>query len=121
MILSEYKYHKSIFKAALSVGINHNIAIKWFIQGQMGNHHFRDFYCGISRINKSNGSVDFKSSTVGVDSTSKVGEFEEDYKISKYGDGWSYTTYVGGEKVFLISNELDNLKKKVVDKKLPLN
>ena len=120
-ILSEYKYHKSIFKAASNVGINHHIAIKWFIQGQRGNPHFRDFYCGISRINNLKEETDFKKLSIKDDSTSKISEFEDDYKISRYGDGWSYTTYADGKKIFLISNELDTLKKKVTDKKLPLN
>lgn len=120
-VLSEYKTHKSIFKAALSAGINHQIAIKWFIQGQMGNPHFRDFYCGISRINNLKENADFESSAIGDDAASTISEFEGDYKISEYGDGWSYTTYIGGEKIFIISNELDTLKKKVADKRLPLN
>ena len=113
-ILSEYRIHKSIFKATLNVGISYNVAIKWFIQGQMGNPHFRDFYSGISRINNN------KSLPV-EDETSKITDFEDDFKISKYGDGWSYTTYVDGKKVFLISNELDSLKKKIADRKLPFN
>ena len=46
---------------------------------------------------------------------------EKDYIISQYGDGWSYKTFIDGEKIFLISNDLDNLKKKVKAKRLPLD
>ena len=45
---------------------------------------------------------------------------DSDFIISEYGDGWSYKTYVNGEKIFLIANELDDLKNKVRSQNLPL-
>lgn len=120
-ILKEYKHQKSIFKAALNLGINYNLAVKWFIQGQLGNPQFRDFYCGVYRINNSDADVSFNQHGVTEEIAPQVNELEGDYKISQYGDGWSYTTYVDGEKIFIISDELDTLKKKIIDKHLPLN
>ncbi|WP_407412830.1 hypothetical protein [Methanobrevibacter sp.] len=119
-ILEAYKHHKSIFKAVSNFGINYNLAIKWFIQGQLGNPQFRDFYCGIYSINNYNEDVSFDYHSVTEEIVPQVNELEGDYKISQYGTGWSYTTYVEGEKIFIISNELDALKKKVLDKNLPL-
>lgn len=120
-ILEEYKHHKSIFTAASNLGINYNLAVKWFIQGQLGNPQFRDFYCGVYRINNSDADVSFNQHGVTEEIAPQVNELEGDYKISQYGDGWSYTTYVDGEKIFIISDELDTLKKKIIDKHLPLN
>ena len=50
-------------------------------------------------------------------------DFKQDgeYIISEYGDGWSYKTYIDGEKIFIISNELETLKMKVRNKRLPLD
>lgn len=120
-ILKEYKHQKSIFKAASNLGINYNLAVKWFIQGQLGNPQFRDFYSGVYRINNSDADVSFNQHGVTEEIAPQVNELEGDYKISQYGDGWSYTTYVDGEKIFIISDELDTLKKKIIDKHLPLN
>ena len=39
----------------------------------------------------------------------------------RYGDGWSYKSYVNGEKIFLIVNELDDLKNKVKSKNLSID
>lgn len=120
-VLSEYKYHKSIFKAASVAGVNHRTAIKWFIQGQLGNPQFRNFYCGISRIN-ANSKVNVSYDNPMLEEiTPERDDFHEDYKISQYGDGWSYTTYVDDKKIFVISDELETLKKKVIDQNLPLN
>jgi hypothetical protein len=114
-IIGEYKYHKSIFKAASNIGINHKTAIKWFIQGQLGNPQFSDFYKAISRLNN---EVSPESQDV---AEKAVPQIEGEYVISQYGDGWSYTTYVGGEKIFIISDDLDGLKRKVADRNLPLD
>ena len=120
-LLEEYKHHESIFKAASNAGINYNIAIKWFIQGQLGNPQFRDFYLGIYRINNSKEDVSFEPPAITPEVVPQLDETDGDYKISQYGTGWSYTAYVGGEKIFIISDELDTLKKKIHDRNLPLN
>lgn len=120
-LLGEYEHHKSIFKASSNLGINYNLAIKWFIQGQRGNPQFRDFYCGVYRINNLNNNSSFEAPSLTEEVAPQVNELEGDYKISQYGNGWSYTTYVNGEKIFVISDELDDLKKKIVDMNLPLN
>lgn len=113
-LLNEYYKHESIFKAASILGLNTNIVMKWYIQGQKGNLQFKYFYLRINHINNLGNSDE-------EDEVSFEGEFDDDYVISRYGDGWSYTCYVGGEKVFLISDDLENLKNKVQSQNLPLN
>ena len=46
-IIREYKIHKSIFKAASNVGIDLDVIMNWYVQGQMGNSNFRGFYVAI--------------------------------------------------------------------------
>lgn len=112
-ILNEYHKHKSIFKAASVLGLNQNMVLKWYIQGQRGNLQFRSFYLRINHINNLKNTVE--------EPVVFNEEICEDHKISRYGDGWSYTTYVDGEKVCLISDDLENLKNKVKSQNLPLN
>ena len=85
----------------------------------MGNPNFRSFFLAIEGINSNN------DESVGEnwDSDCEIDlkDFDGDYVISQYGDGWSYKTYVDGEKIFIISNELESLKKKVKDKHLPID
>ena len=123
-VLNGYKESRSIFKSADIVGINPNVAINWYVQGQLGNPHFRGFYLLIQHINDSS---EFK---VNADSSKEVAQeeisegvfdVEGDYAISEYGDGWSYKAFIDGEKVFLISDDLSKLKKKVRDRNLPLD
>lgn len=113
MILSyinEYKKCKSFFKTSSKTGIDQNVAMNWYIQGQLENPKFRGFYLIIKSIND-NDDV----------SSSESDDLGGEYIISEYGDGWSYKTFVNGEKIFLIANELDDLKKKVKAKGLPLD
>lgn len=119
-LLNEYYKHKSIFKAAYILDLDLNMVMKWYIQGQRGNLQFKSFYLRINHINNLRSADEEVSSADEVDS-SLDDEFCEDYVISRYGDGWSYTCYVDGEKVFLISGDLDNLKSKVKSQNLPLN
>ena len=116
LILKEYFNHKSLFKSASIVGISPKIAFKWYIQGQMGNPQFRIFYLRINYINNrkpiENGELPMEELPQELDGA---------YEVSNYGDGWSYTTYVDGEKIFIISNDLDSLKKKVEANNLPIN
>ena len=39
----------------------------------------------------------------------------------RYEGGWSYKSYVNGEKIFLIVNELDDLKNMVKSKNLSID
>ena len=115
-ILNEYSNHKSLFKAASTVGISLKMVLKWYIQGQRGNPQFRIFYL---RINHINARQSIETSGCQIEEIPQ--EPNEDYKISRYGDGWSYTTYVGDEKVFIISNDLDTLKDKVRSRNHPID
>jgi hypothetical protein len=118
-VLNEYKTHKSIFKAASSVGVDGNLAMKWYSEGMRGNPTFRGFYLAIRDINDDSNFIRVEESCNPV--VVQDNELDGTYKISQYGDGWSYTTYVDGEKIFIISNELDTLKEKVKAKCLPLD
>ena len=117
-VLKEYKAHKSFFKVASIVGISQKEIMDWYIQGQMGNPNFRGFFLAVNDINNEGNQ---KEAGNEPDADIGVPEFGDgEYVISQYGDGWSYKTYVGGEKIFIISNDLDTLKKKVRDRHLPL-
>ena len=122
-VLNAYKTYNSIFKAASSVGVNPNMAMKWYSEGMSGNPSFRGFYLAVNDINGGHERADdtIKKDLGSVETVSENKNFEGDYKISQYGDGWSYTTYADGEKIFIISNELETLKEKVVSRHLPLD
>ncbi|WP_405268357.1 hypothetical protein [Methanobrevibacter sp.] len=113
LVLDAYKTHKSIFKAASSVGVDKNMAMNWFIQGLEGDPEFRDFYLSISKING------FEPQSHD-DIISQVEEIKNAYDILAFEDSWVYTTHVDGEKVSIISGDLDQLKEKVKSKNLPL-
>lgn len=118
-ILNEYRKHNSIFKASQIVGIDYNTVMDWYVQGQLNNPQFRGFYLSINEINNNRDVADEIKNEIEVNED--VENFDEGYIISEYGDGWSYKTYVDGEKIFLISNDLKTLKKKVRDRHLPLD
>lgn len=121
IVINEYKKHRSIFKSASNANIDYNTVLNWYIQGQLGNSKFRDFYLAIENINtETDVSIKKDDSPVIENNADNVETLNGVYEISQYGDGWSYKTYVGGEKIFIISNDLDNLKKKVKAKNLPL-
>ena len=109
LILNEYKVNKSIALAAFNNGINPNLAVKWFVEGQRGNPNFEIFYSGIKRIN--NWNRDEKDLKI-VD--------EKDYEIEHIGNSWIYKTYVDGKKLSVISSDLNHLEEKVLSKGLPL-
>lgn len=115
-IIHEYEKHHSLFKAAKNCKINPKLVMDWYVQGQLGNDQFRSFYITINKINRDDGPVAEEVKPVSNDEN-----VEGDYVISEYGDGWSYKTYVGGEKIFIISNGLETLKKKVKAKNLPID
>ena len=118
LILDEYKQHKSLFKSSSNLGIDYENVLEWYFQGQLGNSVFADFYNDINRINQFEVHVkdekDIKTAT-------PEERIDGEYEISQYGDGWSYKTFIDGEKVFLISGNLDKLKDKVKSKRLPLD
>lgn len=113
LVLDAYKNHKSIFKAASSVGVNKDMAIKCFIQGMDSNSEFRDYYLTINRIN---GFVPESHENMHSD----VGKTKNEYNISASGDAWVYTTCVDGENISIISCNLDQLRHKVKSRGLPL-
>lgn len=117
-VLNEYKTHRSFFKAASAVGISQKEIMDWYIQGQMGNLNFRGFFLAVNDINSDNHDEAYEA---GIPLVSANEAVEGEYVISQYGDGWSYKTYVGGEKIFIISNELESLKKKVRGRNLPVD
>lgn len=110
LILNEYKINKSLIKSARMAGINSKLVIKWFVEGQKGNPNFEIFYSGIKRINNNS---EFTFEDIEVRSL-------DDYEIEYVGGSWIYTTYVDGEKISVISSDLNHLKEKVSGKNLPL-
>ena len=116
-VLNLYKIYGSFFKASSIVGLAQNEIMKWYIQGQLGNPKFRGFFLAINEINRSKD----KKIDEEVIPEGETNLNEDDYVISEYGDGWSYKTYVGGEKIFIISDDLETLKRKVKDRHLPLD
>ena len=109
LILNEYKNNKSLIKSAKIAGINYDLAIKWFVEGQKGNPNFKILYSGIKRFNK----FEFVEEKIDVD-------LEKDYNIEHIGNSWVYTTDVEGNKLSIISSDLDHLKEKILNKNLPL-
>ena len=88
------------------------MVFEWFIQGQLGNSKFRGFYLAVKNITGDVQKDNYSNSMV---------ELDEDYVISQYGDGWSYKAYRDGEKIFIIANEIDDLKNKIKSKNLPID
>ncbi len=120
IVINEYKKLRSFFKVAFVVDITQHELIQWYVRGQTGNPKFRGFYLAINAINNQN---DVRQDVI-VDEEIPQDEFsgeDGEFIISQYGDGWSYKTFIDGEKIFIISNELKTLKEKVKAKRLPLN
>ncbi|AMD17911.1 hypothetical protein TL18_07660 [Methanobrevibacter sp. YE315] len=113
LVLDAYKTEKSLIKAASSVGVDKNIALNSYIQGRDGNPKFRPFYLAINDIN----GVEVSTHK---DIISQVEEIENSYNLIAFDDAWVYTTHLDGEKISIISSDLDSLKKKVKDRNLPL-
>ena len=112
LIINDYKKHKSLYIAALNNNLDYNVVFEWFIQGQLGNSKFRGFYLAVKNITGDVQKDNYSNSMV---------ELDEDYVISQYGDGWSYKAYRDGEKIFIIANEIDDLKNKIKSKNLPID
>lgn len=120
LIIEEYNQSKSLFKASQRIGIDFDVVMSWYVGGQRGIPQFRAFYLVIEDINKNLKSDDVVGEVKLKQEKINVEEFPNDYIISQYGDGWSYKTYVDGEKIFIISNELDTLKQKIKNQNLPI-
>ena len=127
--IDEYKKHHSFFKVASVVGVSQQELVNWYVQGQLGNPNFRAFYLAIKDIDRGVDEANLDAEEEYLE-TSQVNEETDqenvshdgkDYLISQYGDGWSYKTFIDGEKIFIISNELKTLKEKVKAKHLPLD
>lgn len=119
-VIHEYKLSKSLIKSAFCIRINPKTVMDWYVQGQLNNPYFRGFYLAIERINQEN-NIEFDDDASQESLIMDKEEFNGDYVISEYGDGWSYKTWVGDEKVFIISDDLETLKRKIKDKHLPLD
>lgn len=120
LVLDDYLKSGSLFKAAQNTGIDYAVVLSWFFQGQCGDPNFESFYLVIKKIN---GSLEVENIPKNPEKQSDncEGVPEEDYIISQYGDGFSYKTYIDGEKIFLIADDLESLKMKVKCRHLPLN
>jgi hypothetical protein len=118
-VLNEYKKHKSLFKASSIVGIDYGVVMNWYFQGQLNNPVFRGFYLLVNEYNGNETIEDEIQTFIEVDENVK--EADGEYVIAPYGDGWCYKVYVDGEKIFIISNELETLKEKVRKRNLPLD
>lgn len=122
LILNEFKKHNYLYKAALTVGVDYNTVLEWYIQGQLNNPQFRGFYLAVNSIKNDDYIQNTEEKTAGENFSQKINEeFQGEYIISEYGDGWSYKTFIEGEKIFIISDDLENLKRKVKAKNLPLD
>ena len=111
LVLHAYKTHKSLFKAADSAGVDKSLPIKWFVQGLFGNPQFRGFYLAISRMNGYGPQIEVP----------EVEEIVKNYSISEFDNAWTYTTEIDGEKISLISGDLDNLRELARSKDLPID
>ncbi|MBP3227119.1 MAG: hypothetical protein J6M08_09460 [Methanobrevibacter sp.] len=122
IILNEYREHKSLCIASQNVGVNHEDVINWYVQGQLGNPIFNEFSTSIDMINDYVvQNEDFDGENNDFQDDLKDDSCEGSFEISQYGDGWSYKTFRDGEKIFIISNDLETLKNKVRTKHLPLD
>ena len=125
LILNEYKINKSLTMSAFNNGINPNLALKWFVEGQKGNPNFEIFYQGIKRINSFGfDGKDLESIDEGHEIESDGKDLKvanPDYEIEYVGGSWVYRTYTDGNRISIISSDLKHLKEKVSNRNLPLN
>lgn len=125
LILNEYKINRSLTMSAFNKGINPDLALKWFVEGQKGNPNFEIFYQGIKRINS------FESYGKNLEGIDEGYEIESDgkdlkaahsnYEIEYTGGSWVYRTCLDGNRISIISSDLKHLKEKVSNRNLPLN
>lgn len=107
LILNEYKINGSITKSASNLGLSRTVAIKWYIEGQKGNSKFKLLSSGIKNINNRGNMV---KDEVAV----------KDYELVNSDGSWIYSTFVEGEKISIISSDLEHLKERIIEKNLPL-
>ena len=135
LVLNSYKTHKSLIKAADIVGVDKNLVIDWFVEGQLGNPQFRGFYLVISQIGRFEPKTIFSNVKEVVSpevDEDWIGGFEEvvspevdevvkKYTISEYLNSCVYTAEIDDEKISIISRDLDTLKQVVKSKNLPID
>lgn len=125
LILNEYKINKSLTMAAFNNGINPNLALKWFVEGQKGNSNFEIFYQGIKRINSFGfdwGDLENIDDGHEIESDRKdLKAANPNYEIEYIGGSWVYRSYIDGNRISIISSDLKHLKEKVSKRNLPLN
>ena len=119
LVLNSYKTHRSLIKASKTVGLDKNLAMEWFIEGLFGNPEFRGFYLVVSQMDK------FKPQTISPEVeeviSPEVEEVVKNYTISEYFNSCVYTAEIDGEKISIISKDLDTLKQLVRSKNLPID
>ena len=117
------------FSAVGSVGPIINLLIGFFLGLSSGAGVVISQYYGakkyVTSIDMINDYVvqneDFDGENNDFQDDLKDDSCEGSFEISQYGDGWSYKTFRDGEKIFIISNDLETLKNKVRTKHLPLD
>jgi hypothetical protein len=109
LILKEYGKHNSITKAASDLGIDGRLAVKWYLEGQNGNPHFKAFYLAISKSRSINNFKHDSGETLDL----------PDYNVESVGGSWIYTADVDGKKISVISSDYEQLKKRISEKNLP--
>lgn len=112
-VIEAYKTYNSIFRAASIVGIDKDIVMDWFVKGLKGNSNFRNFYLAIHKIDM---LAIQKKEILALHNA----EIRNDGYFSHFENAWIYTAEIDGEKISIISGNLNNLKAKVKSKNLPL-
>ena len=107
LALEEYADNKSLIKSANNLGFDRYNLISAYIEGQIGNPEFRDFYVGINKINDENFEI--------------AKDSKKDYTLVNDESSWIYSTVVDGEKISLISSDYERLCKKIKEMNLPFD
>ena len=109
MVLKSYKSNHSLVKSAYDLNLNPNLIIQWYLNGQMGLFEFKYFH---DEVNNANNLMHGDMSGENV---------EKDYKISQLDNVWVYNCNFDGKSYSIIANDFNRLKKKVLDKNLPMD
>ena len=107
LALKEYSDNKSLIKSAINLGLGKYDLISAYIEGQIGNPEFRQFYVEINKFNDENFEIKDDS--------------KKDYTLENDGSCWIYSTEIDGEKVSLISSDYGRLCEKIKERDLPFD